>query len=109
MDSNARMQRRQINIILVASMTGKRKVSLFDQWGIGSRGDLKCNLSRTGSHAKKHPIPARGDAEYPAVSVRKNFSPDTGGHMALSADSCLARRQPIRTVVYPRVLNRQVF
>jgi hypothetical protein len=35
-------------------------------------------------------------AEYPLLSVRENFSPDT------YADCC-----PIRTVVYPRILNRQ--
>jgi hypothetical protein len=55
-----------------------------------------------------HPVTPH--AEYPAFSIWENFSPDTAGHMVLIpiyADCYLARRQPIRTVVYPRVLNRQ--
>jgi hypothetical protein len=38
----------------------------------------------------------------------ENLSPDTAGHMThiTYADCCLAQRQPIRTAVYPHVLNR---
>jgi hypothetical protein len=51
----------------------------------------------------------QGHAEYPAFSVgnkiisryRRTHGPHT------YADCYIARRQPIRTVVYPRILNRQ--
>jgi hypothetical protein len=43
-------------------------------------------------------------------NTQRFLSPDTAGHgpHITYANCCLAWRQPIRTTVYPRVLNRQM-
>jgi hypothetical protein len=95
---------KMINRVLIER---EKKIQINDQllWLIRSECPMNdCQYFHEFVYCEQN-YPMMRHAEYPAFSVGENFSSDTAGHMALIP--MRARRQPISTVVYPCVLNRQ--